>query len=160
MQIYEYYDGYEDFWPKRKKHRPKVQYIVLGDLIPDRIVICYLNIETNNFLAPLHIHIHKKAWSVNILDKKEASISIQNAIKNYRDTIESLEKKINNTIQNKEKLDAENNIKSEGYSSSSGDSSYTIILKYGDSYSEKYIEAMQKRINILQIAKSALLQVL
>lgn len=44
VQVYEYYDGYEYLWEEEsKQQRPRVQYIVLGEMNDnDLIGICYL----------------------------------------------------------------------------------------------------------------------
>ena len=145
MQVYEYYDDYEHLWDKNEKKRPKVQYILLSD---NPIIICYVG--DINYICPLNEMTHNRAWKHSEIDIINSIKCINNGLKSYRTTIPKLQAIIEDTLLNKTKLDLKHNIKKPGYSSSGGDSSYTISLNYGDSYSEKYIEEMKKKIHILE----------
>ena len=155
MDVFEYYDDYEELWADDKEDRTRVQYIVLGVLNVHSVVICYIG--EGNYICALNKQTHKKAWKLKTLIVEVDCIAcIKNALKSNRDTIGTLRASIAYTIANKEAIDLEQNVKHRGYSSSCGGSSYTVHLRYGESYSAKYIKEMQKNIQKLQVAHARL----
>jgi len=154
--VYEYYDGYEYEWRHMsRKIRPKVQYVVLGELDAHTLVICYI---PSGIVAKLSCVTHKRAW---------IKTEFQKVTKEYLNEILERDRqtyKVQNFIdrliylqQNKENLDQENRVEP-GHSISGYDGSYGIhyIVRSGQSFTDVMVREIKMMIQVLQIRDSIL----
>ena len=145
INIYEYYDGYEEFHSKRNL----VRYIVLGDMDNSK-VICY--VHDVGYIAKISNKIHNKAW---IIKERQGSYTdlktfVKKALEyetsSHRKSKKVLESKIKNVIENREHINKAYKIMKPGIriSSSTDFIGSSIILQYGDDdYVEKYIHIIK-----------------
>jgi hypothetical protein len=156
MDIYEYYDGYEEFYTKRNL----VRYIVVGDMDNSK-VICY--VHDIGYIAKISNRIHNKAWLI----KEQGSYTdlktfVRKALEyetSQRKSKKVLESKIQNLIENREEINKQYKINKPGiYISSSTDFiGSSIILQYGDDdYVEKYINIIKDFIRQIEIVEEFL----
>ena len=149
MQVYEYYDGYEQFWEHEEEDdRLKVQYLVVGELNESTLIICYIN---HNFICPINKRTHDRSWKHITVDLLKAIGYLKNALTNYKEKIPEIRTNIKDAIKNKDRLDRKHNITIPEHTSIGGDGTYTLRLKYGQSYTDKYVEQLHKKIHVLEV---------
>lgn len=141
LQVYEYYDGYEF-----EADRRKVQYFVLGVTDSDHVAICYVG--DCSLVAKIGQRTHSRAWKQGMIGCKEAIACIE---KYCDETVSSVDDEIKEMISNKELLDKEHACLP-GYSVSGSVGIYEHFhYKHGESYTEKKIEALINKRNLLYI---------
>jgi hypothetical protein len=142
VQVYEYYDGYEFEHDEKRK----VQYIDLGrnPLYPRIHVICYIELP---YVCHIHSLTHDRAWNIKLISFIEAFKHLKAAYQslhrefNNKDPVEFLMRKIENTLINKERIDAERAL-APGQSVSSSISylgHIHIHCRHGESYVDKLV---------------------
>jgi hypothetical protein len=156
IDIYEYYDGYEEFHTKRNL----VRYIVIGDMDNSK-VICY--VHNIGYISKISNRIHNKAW---IIKERHGSYTdlktfVKKALE-YERSCKSkkvLECKIQNLIENREHINKQYKIMKPGIVSSSSTDfiGSSIILQYGDDdYVEKYIKIIKDFLRQVEIVEEFL----
>ena len=158
MDIYEYYDDYEEFHNKRNL----VRYIVLGD-IDNCKVICY--VHNIGYIGKISNKIHNKAWIIpdrEMTSYTDLKTFVKKALEyetSQRKSKNILECKIQKLIDNREDINKKHKImKPEITRSISTDftGSY-IILKYSDDdYVEKYIHIIKDFIHQIGVVEEFL----
>jgi hypothetical protein len=156
MDIYEYYDGYEEFHSKRNL----VRYIVIGD-IGNSKVICY--VHDIGYIAKISNNIHNKAW---LIKEQESYTDLKTFVRkaleyetSQRKSKKVLECKIQNLIDNREDINKKHKIMKPGIcrSMSTDFTGSSIILQYGDDdYVEKYIHIIKDFIRQIEIVEEFL----
>lgn len=142
IQVYEYYDGYEF-----EKNRPKVQYFVLGETDSGHVAICYA--EYHSFIAKIGRGIHSCAWEKRMIGEKEAIKYIQSCKK---ELVSDIDRQIEDLILHKEELDKEHAcLPGHSASCSGGSIVESFHYKHGESYTEKKIESLMAKRNLLCI---------
>lgn len=139
--VYEYYDGYEF-----EDNRPKVQYFVLGETDSGHVAICYVG--DYNFVAKIGKRTHSRAWEKGTISVSEAICFMKNSLREF---VESVDEEIEQILQNKEALDKEHACLPGHSASCSSGVSLNFSYKHGESYSEKRIEALMAKRNLLSI---------
>lgn len=151
IQVYEYYDGYPHLWEEDEVKRARVQYIIVGEIDNNNLLtICYTG--KFNHIANIGKTTHIKSWKKECISPEIALKYIQNSIHNKDKTIDDIEKEIEYIKQNKEEIDIK---KFPKY----GDSCSITITEYNisfywnkyQSYSEKYINELEKKIEMLKV---------
>ena len=158
MDIYEYYDDYEEFHNKRNL----VRYIVLGD-IDNCKVICY--VHNIGYIGKISNKIHNKAWIIpdrEMTRYTDLKTFVKKALEyetSARKNKNVLECKIQNLIENREEINKKYKIIKPGTGSSSSTDfiGSSIILQYGDDdYVEKYIKIIKDFLRQVEIVEEFL----
>jgi hypothetical protein len=166
VKVYEYYEGYEHLWADLpKKQRNKVQYFILGKTLSGNIIICYCgNFSWVTIIGPI---CHRMAWKKTKIDLKQAIKHLHADITDKRNyvifdgkrhimhqlinTITNIDKIIKNLEENKAFIDKEHHLEPKHSGSCRISSDIRFSYDYGESYTEKMIEAYLNRKEILQI---------
>jgi hypothetical protein len=153
IQIFEYYDGYEHFWEDDdEEDRTRVQYFVMGSVSDRSLIICYFG-DSYNIITALGKTTHSKAWKHSTISVEEATKCVNNGSSGFRYTKKSLLDKIANLKERKAERDAKRAIVGVDCSTSVSMSEYGISFNwaYGESYTDKFVNELEKLVRMLEI---------
>jgi hypothetical protein len=146
IPVFEYLDGYED-----EDDRPRIHYIALGYMNNGKsIVICY--VEEHPHVATIGRNIHNKAWIHSHMKLQEGKQLVATCVENKN----KYSRKIQELRKNKDTLDKEHVVTESHKSISTYISAFNVSFHYGasDSYTDKFIEALQQKVQMIDVAVS------
>ena len=154
IQIYEDYDGY----PGDTSH--KVHYIDLGqNLTCKSHVICYTDLA---FICHIHKKRHMCAWDYKTMPIRDVIVLVKKAYKglpkNYgtsKGPLQDLKDKIEYLQANKIELDKPHSGRNFSCTADLLDFE-SIRCDIGESYTDKYIELLNKRIAMVEVVNTYL----
>lgn len=141
--VWRFYDGYEDVYAKLPdEERAVVTYIVLGSF-DGTTVVCYIDgAAVGATIGAIGARTHAKAWRHAEMPLATAQAYVEQAKRNDRVSLDSLQHRIAHLKENHASLDAS------GYR-----------LAYGMSYCDALIRETAHEIRVRQVRDAFLLQV-
>jgi hypothetical protein len=156
VDIYEYYDDYEHIWRDLpESNRIKVRYFVVGSTC-DHTIICYTG--TLPYVTKISTHYHNDAWIAHQITIKQAIEYLKRDVP-YQNTT-SIDTKIQDILSKKSYYDDLHNLKTPSTSRSISVGNITIHYRYGESFTDEYIKALNSKRELLIIRDNYLDQLL
>lgn len=145
--IYAYYDGYEDLW---EEEREVVRYVVLGEVDPGLVGICYVG-ELKH-LATIGQRTHAKAWIDGSLTTSEVRAFLRESCHRSDRTLEECRAKVDALLTEQEPS-------AWGTSSSVWDGYWGVGFHWDRDhpYPQRFAEALQRKIRLLELRETWLM---
>ena len=145
VAVWRFYDGYEDMYAARPdEERAVVTYIVLGSF-EGTTVVCYIDGSLGAVSAAIGAigeRTHARAWKHTEIPLETALGCVEQAKRNERVTLDSLQRQIAHLNENRASFDASGH-----------------RLAYGVPYCDALIRATAHEIRVRQVRDAFLLQV-